>query len=210
MKNDDEIVIGVTATLKNYLQLHPGQFEMIKSVIEHYVAEYRRAAADLGADKKSLAHSFHTAIDKLIDESVSAVASELSCRRGCAHCCYVNVDISEDEADLILYAMREKGIQLDEQKLKHQAKVERWNQLSYKDRRCPLLGTNNECMIYEHRPMSCRKYHVRSPAEQCNSQKYQSGDVAVLSINYAEAMASAIFSLIDSDRLSRMLLKKMK
>ena len=210
MKDDKDIGLGVTETLKGYLQQHPELFEQVKSAIEHYVREYRRAAQLAGDDKKSLAHSFHIAMDKLIKESVDAVGSELSCKKGCAHCCYVNVDISEDEAALILYAIKEKGIQLDIQKLEHQARAERWNQIAYKDRRCPLLGADNQCMIYEHRPMSCRKYYVRTPPEMCNSQKYPAGDVGVLSINLAEAMASAIFSLIDSDRLSRMILKKMK
>ena len=206
---DSDVILGVTENLKMHLQQRPDLFNEVKACIQHYVDEYRRVGA-ITKDRKSLAHSFHNAMNKLIEEGTRGVESQLSCKAGCAHCCYVNVDITEDEAELLLYAIAEKGIVLDEQKLIHQAKAERWNQIAYKDRRCPLLGQNNECMVYEHRPMSCRKYFVRSPPEKCNSQKYPAGDVEVLSMNFAECMASALFSTVPTDRLSRMLLKKMK
>ena len=118
--------------------------------------------------------------------------------------------MTPDEAELLMRFCDHMKIEIDWARLGMQARVERWRQLDYKSRRCVFLGQDNSCQVYLHRPMTCRKYMVASPPEQCNSQKYPGGETTLLTANRAEIMASALFSANGSDTMPRQLLKYKK
>ena len=103
----------------------------------------------------------------------------LACSSGCAACCHLYVQVppgiarmmadhiaahfSPDERDALLgrldiaaAAARETA---DPTKLRH---------------RCPLLGNDNRCTVYDVRPLSCRAFTSRSVA-RCNDVVF--GDI---------------------------------
>jgi hypothetical protein len=93
------------------------------------------------------------ALYALLDELNSFNGDNVACRRGCAHCCHTQVAISPAEAEMLGRAIGQKPKQ----------NVGRINRQGYYDEQpygyhtpCTFL-VNNECSIYEHRPLACRK-----------------------------------------------------
>ena len=133
--------------------------------------------------------------DSLIAEAVTAVENEggrISCRLGCAACCYQLVPVTEMEAQFLTkavdtlppdqrHAVRARATEavrtLEAAGLL--AEVGRIDTLSQTDVDsmairyfriqvpCPVLdGTS--CLIYEQRPLACREYLVTSARERCD------------------------------------------
>lgn len=197
--------VGVTEALGKLLQADPERYADVVTAIKYYLQEHRRAKAECD-DGPSVAAAFHRAMDELITEAKQG-DTPISCKKGCAYCCHIQVHTTPDEAELLLRYCAHAGIEIDWSRVDHQAKVERWRQLDYKSRKCVFLGQDNTCQVYLHRPMACRKYMVGSPAEQCNSEKYPNGETMLLTANKAEMMASALFSANGSATLPKQLLK---
>jgi len=89
----------------------------------------------------------------LIDELNSFNGENVACRRGCAHCCHTQVAMSPTEAEMLGRAIGRKP----------RKNVAYTHEPGYYDKQpygyhtpCPFLR-NNECSIYEHRPLACRK-----------------------------------------------------
>lgn len=123
------------------------------------------------------ARAAHVAVDQLVEENLAKVEPEglkISCKKGCAHCCYQHVPLMEAEKDLILRHMEEKDLVLGEEaqsRLRRQGnalKRGEWDKLRHEDKACIFLGEDQTCQIYPVRPMACRSYMVVSPPSQCN------------------------------------------
>lgn len=201
---DDLAGIGVTEALGKLIRQEPRLYAEVIAGIRHYLAEHKRAKAEC-TDGPSVTAGFQRAMDEVIAQATAG--QSISCSRGCAHCCYVEVHITAEEAELLLRYAEYAGIEIDWARLEQQARVERWRQLDYKARRCVFLGEDNTCQVYLHRPMNCRKYFVASDPERCNSQKYPAGETTLLTANRAEMMASALFSISGSSTIAKALLK---
>ena len=80
----------------------------------------------------------------------------LACRRGCAHCCHLDVTVTAPEAFQIAGILRRTPARAAafleaEAATRGLSQTERWRA----KKPCPLLS-NAECSIYESRPLSCR------------------------------------------------------
>lgn len=201
-----DITVGVTSALAALLKQQPEKYEWVKAMIEHYIEEYKIMSEEVGYNRLSLAHSFNMSMDQIIERGRAGADRPISCKAGCSHCCYMEVDITYDEALLLRYGAMVNGIEIDWARARHQASPAKWRQLDHKDRKCVFLSDKGECGVYDYRPMGCRKYLVASPPEKCDSKKYPKGDVEVLNIHEAEAIASAIYSTVETGWLPRMLL----
>jgi Fe-S-cluster containining protein len=73
-----------------------------------------------------------------------------ACARGCGHCCYVSVPITQFEARFMGDNLNIKPIEL-KQSIKHEL-----SEFS-SHTPCPFL-VNSECSIYEYRPLTCRMH----------------------------------------------------
>lgn len=177
--------------------------EQIYEMIEHYKKEYAKAKSTVPPE--SVAYTFNNMIQSFMDNLLKDPAVKVSCKSGCSFCCYQNVDITEDEAKLILMYCKDKGINIDWDKLVTQ--LPGHSNIKYQDRRCVFLGEGDLCTIYEHRPHMCRKYYVGSPAEDCNSEIEPEGGVVVMSANYAEVISNAILESTLSGSMAQMLIK---
>lgn len=125
----------------------------------------------------------------------------ITCRRGCNFCCYQNVDVTWDEAALLLEVAADT---IDWERLNDQLPGHK--KIEYRKRACVFLK-DGECSVYENRPISCRKYLVANDPEQCNSEKYPDGETKVLYMRAAELLATSMMTLNHTGSMAEMLNK---
>lgn len=93
-----------------------------------------------------------------------------ACDKGCAHCCYTGVSMTQLEWDNILNHAKDKGIDLDKIIESSQKSVDRvakvlesgvnpdtvdWHRTVI-NQPCPFLDEDQACVIHEERPLDCR------------------------------------------------------
>lgn len=205
-----EVKIGVTATLMEWMTAHPQKAQILISEIEDAVhmtaAVFKRAP-----DSKIRALCAHMVVDKEIKNALTKAEQKPSCKRGCSYCCYLSVDITADEADLILAHLQKENRTLDWDRLERQAAVQDFRTLSHEDKRCTFLGKEGECTIYDVRPLNCRKYLVVGDPKDCETGITTEGArVNLLVAAKAEVYTSAVFSIMGSARMANILLRLRK
>lgn len=183
-------------------------FKDVKRMVKHYAKRL----------SESNPEQFIETLHKAADDDIKATVDpkKVSCSRGCSYCCYIAVNVSESEALLILEKYKASGILFDApDKAKTEKRIEKqldcktwedWDQLPYADRQCMFLQ-NNQCAVYEHRPLACRKYFVRSPADDCNSEKHSEKKVLNVTVNSVEKIASALINAEENGLLPTMINK---
>lgn len=95
-----------------------------------------------------VAYSF---LEKVSREHVSTF---VTCKKGCSHCCRMDVQITTFEAEYIVMATGIPHIP--------NAKLTTGNKGA-----CPFLSNAGECSIYAFRPLLCRTYHSLSDPKLC-------------------------------------------
>jgi len=89
----------------------------------------------------------------------SGVVEHAVCQKGCAHCCYLDVDVSLIEA---LYISKHTGYKV----VSRQTRIRKGYHLSR--HYCPFLDQNNgTCTIYEWRPLACRCFFTFDHPKFC-------------------------------------------
>jgi len=129
-------------------------------------------------------------LQALVDEEIKkkeSKKSKISCKAGCSSCCHPKVVITEDEVKLL----KSLGVPYDENQLKGQLPLEVGKRYPVEKTKCVFLSKAGRCKVYEHRPMSCRKYFVVSDPKDCLTSKPH--QVQILSYNAVELIVSAAF-----------------
>ena len=112
-----------------------------------------------------------------LDAVAEAAAKKLgaTCKKGCAHCCYLLTLIGPSDgvviAEHILNQENWKSWLPKLSKAAGEATYEGINKTTYFRKRlpCPFLDlATNACSIYEKRPACCRFHWVLSPPEDCS------------------------------------------
>ena len=114
------------------------------------------------------ARKLHQMVNEEIDREKEI---ESSCRKGCSACCYIEVEITSYELE-ILESLVRNGHPIDRQRLALQAVREvadpLWKKGSHlAQNKCVFLNPVGDCSIYEDRPVMCRRHSVTSPAALC-------------------------------------------
>jgi Fe-S-cluster containining protein len=182
-------------TLPNEVQ------ETLGKVISQYGENYVKAINPTNRSKTKAAKIMHKLIDKSTEEFLKS--NHASCKKGCAYCCYVYVEITIDEALAIKNYCIQNNLHIDKETLKKQSalKAEHWGH-----NKCVFLDENNTCSIYEVRPMTCRKYYVASEPKLCDVTT-GTHKIAILHNIDVEMMTAGIFRVRDTGSLSQQLLK---
>lgn len=122
-------------------------------------------------------------IDSIFDKVRAEYPKEVFCREKCCDCCYAIFDIPLIEAVYLNHKFKEKfqgaeksrlvdlaakvdrslfKMKRDAQKAVNDGKeeLEILAKMSQERVRCPLLGEDNLCRLYESRPITCRLYGI--------------------------------------------------
>ena len=93
--------------------------------------------------------------DAVFDRVKKDFPKEVFCREKCSDCCYAIFDLTLIEA---LY-LKDKFLKKFTGKEKNDL-MEIVGKMSQERVRCPLLGENDLCVMYESRPLTCRVYGI--------------------------------------------------
>lgn len=160
-------------------------------------------------DKTSeVTNMFHKLTDRFLQKTIAENKdTDIKCSKGCSFCCYINVDITEDEGVLIEEYCKRNSITIDYEQLGKQVNStpETYLNIPYQDRRCAFLK-NNECSIYEVRPIACRNYLVVSDPKDCNTEFEVKKTLNFVTIN-TEILYSTLSSVSEFNSMSKTLLK---
>jgi Fe-S-cluster containining protein len=148
-----------------------------------------------------LLRSYELMVDQA-DEAFRKVKEEhgpsMACELHCSECCHavfglflieaVNIKRQFDQLDvqkkkevLLRCNETERGIKKLEKKLEmHREDQEMQVSILARERiRCPLLDENNECTLYDHRPITCRVYgiltKIQGKARVCGKARFEKG-----------------------------------
>jgi len=149
----------------------------------------------------------YEALAKLADETFNRVKKEhpdyVKCDDGCSDCCHALFDLSLIEAFYINSQFNErfdgqekkqiinKANSIDRKiyKIKRQAhhdfesgkkkEIDILMDMSLKRARCPLLNLNDQCDLYDFRPITCRLYgipiQISNMSHTCNLSGFEEG-----------------------------------
>lgn len=124
-----------------------------------------------------------TSIDKAFSQISTNFSKEVNCRPGCADCCYALFDITIVEAMYINKKFKETYKDFEREEILDRAnkadrEIHRIKRQAFKDQKngandveiigkmamervkCPLLKDDNQCALYDFRPINCRVYGV--------------------------------------------------
>lgn len=113
-------------------------------------------------------------VDKAFQSMKENYPDAVCCKTGCADCCHACFDISLAEALLLQKALQSLPVEQlmtlkkrasDTQQEYYQlesemrsAKDDAGTLMSHRRLKCPLLGADKSCEVYEVRPVTCRAY----------------------------------------------------
>jgi Fe-S-cluster containining protein len=197
--------VNLSRVLKN---VNKQQFFQIHEGVEYYISQYEKGKREYNGI--SAAASFQDTIQETIDkESKNNGRGEIRCGKGCSFCCHYHVDITDDEADLLIQFSKENNIKIDKPHLEKQKdkNVDNWDDLKYAERRCVFLNTDGSCRVYQRRPVSCRALQVITDPKLCSTE-FKSQNVGALSILDVDMMATGIINATRMDSMAKLLIEK--
>lgn len=199
----------VTSLLRDYLALLMEQpenketIDQILNLINGYIAQLSNLRTQ---NRDQTIKEVYKAIDNFFIAAPEDNKTEIQCKAGCTACCFIDVDVSGDEAAIIINYCKENGIEIDQEYLTRQAAVGRktYSELS----RCVFLK-DNLCSIYPVRPVACRKHWVKTDPALCDFSKNIINEVGGYFDVNTEILASAVLNVDETGPFEKMLLDGM-
>ncbi len=156
---------------------------------------------------------------KLLDEAYRRKAPPLQCGKGCAHCCYTGVTLTQLEWDGILKYVEENDMDLDQIMQRSERTINRVRKVLESDQNpdhidwhqqvinqpCPFLGEDQACEIYEVRPLDCRLVVAFSGVCQSKQLEYAQRGVVI-----EEAVGSTVIAKLQHDQTPKIKQRKFK
>ena len=109
--------------------------------------------------------------------------NNFTCSSGCSFCCYGDIFLSPIEAELVKASLSKPKTTVDKELLARQKKTP-YHKRKYADKRCSLLNENEDCSIYEYRPIICRIWNSTSDPSKCNLSGGKQTAATVSSLHY--------------------------
>lgn len=193
-------------TIDTFLaSLPPETLKQCVIAIESYSNQYIEMIDNTVHSKIYAIKDVYDTIDELVRDDFKE--NKISCKKGCAHCCYLCVYVTPDEIATILDHCNRNEIEIDWDRAETQKDLtpETWVKTPQKISRCIFLK-DRECSIYPVRPMACRKYHVVTNPKLCDTTTGRH-EVAILNNFDVELLVASIHGVRTFDTLSRQLLK---
>ena len=146
----------------------PGNQETIDQIlklIDDYIVQLKKLRAQ---NLINTTTQVYNAIDSFFVNATEESKKEIQCKAGCTACCFIDVDVSGDEAGVIIDYCTENDIEVDKAYLTKQAAAGRKSYSAFS--RCIFLK-DNLCSIYPVRPIACRKHWVKTDPALCDFSK---------------------------------------
>lgn len=100
--------------------------------------------------------------------------NKIYCKKGCANCCHGQVSIlSEWEIELMIEGAKNNNIKINWDHIQEQIKYTDpydYLKIPKEIRKCVFLNENNECTIYDNRPLKCRNLLVTNDTKGCDEE----------------------------------------
>jgi len=190
---------------------------MDKAIVEAIRASYEQPSPGAPTGEMARAQqAFFDAYGQFLSYSIDANSIKVSCGRGCDRCChhyptsihaleiallYRNLLSRPDLEDLISSCRSRvddfEGWKdfTDETYPKRSASDKEDLALEhyYDERnRCPFLGGDGACTVYEHRPMTCRMYIATSDPRFCEAEHVTDDEADIFTIPPDESIAARL------------------
>lgn len=148
--------------------LKPAEFQSFEQEVHRLINYYSHLLSHYPPG-----HERGREIQRLIDEQVDASAHvPTSCKNGCGACCHLEVEITEDDAEILADSIMD-GVDIDFARLHELSQREhhdtKWQRGMVTENRCLFLDETNSCKNYENRPAVCRRHSVTSPVAECET-----------------------------------------
>jgi len=143
--------------------------EEMKKYADDCIKAARTLKADLDKDKDQALISLYNEMEERIIDYIPMLEKQgksISCKKGCSHCCHLNVYITEIEAKIIAEYCHDHNIPIDQNYLMKQLAIDE-NQISKSQHSACVFLKNNECSIYPVRPSVCRTMYVFTDPSLC-------------------------------------------
>ena len=151
--------------MSKFYELHGIEISMIAM---QQIPEVKVMISEYGKFDAIIA--MYNLIDKTLEENGLWVNAK--CHKGCSNCCHHNIYATQYEVDVIKEYMDVYDIKPNRRRLKIQKRAGDINKLSWNERKCAFLDQNNNCSIYEVRPIVCRTHNSQDDPKYCNIDKY--------------------------------------
>lgn len=194
--------------IEDYLSDIPEYIKIaMYKAIERNGEEYIKAVYSAHKGHLKAAKKAHKLIDKESEEILKK--NPVSCKKGCSYCCHVHIYISQDEAQLIINHCNHNSIDINIERLRKQQNIgiEDWIKQPIEKAQCVFLK-DNECQIYNIRPMTCRKFFVASDPKFCDITTINR--IAILNNIKVELFVASIFDVREHGSMPDMLIKYLK
>lgn len=164
---------------------------------------------------KNKVMAIYDLLDSINKERINKAQEKPSCKKGCAHCCYIQVAATEWEIDVILEWMKHHNLEFTNEEIQHiknQALIK--NDKEYiisPHRKCVFLQPNNECGIYEVRPSACRNYYVYNDPKECDT--FNPNAIGRTLVDFDLNTVPPILALMETSKMDSMpkhLIKKLE
>lgn len=178
--------------------------EQILSLIDGYVHQLTTLSIQ---NRVETIKEIYKSIDRFFDTAADENKKEIKCKTGCTACCFIDVDITGDEAAVIINYCNENGIRIDRAYLESQAITGRktYSGLS----RCVFLK-DNLCSIYPVRPVACRKHWVKTDPALCDFSENVINQVGGYFDVNTEILASALLNIAGSGPFEKMMISELE
>lgn len=198
----------VTSLLKNYLtglqeQSQQSDVEAIIKLVEAYTDQFKKLC---GTNPASGWQAVIKAADDVISATPEATKNQFQCKPGCTHCCYIDLDISQNEAAAIINYCLTNDIDIDREHLMNQVEIGR--NIFSKYSRCVFLK-ETICSIYPVRPMNCRKHYVYTDPSLCDNSTNTINQIGTFFDLHTEIYASAMLNISETGPIEKMLIKEL-
>jgi len=213
LSNDEALIDLIAQGVADFYGSNSIPIDKVKEALRYEIKRYLQDKQNLS--EENVAQKWYKTIDHLIYEEKKYEEQEkdggnyrkVVCKKKCSFCCNIAVVITNEEAKLLSKISKEKNIKINKKRLKLQMikNAENWHDLGIKNMRCVFLR-ENECSIYEYRPIVCRTHFVMDGKMLCypyeKNHRVRHWKPIIVSVAEAAAMLCG-----EADLMARKLLK---
>ncbi len=163
------------------------------------IGDLIRQAMDLANGRLPFSDKASGMVD-IAESLCSTITPYTPCGKGCNHCCYMAVSISDYEAEMI---GRYLGRPLATKGENFMELASREDLVSrYTGVPCTLLGADGKCSVYPVRPIACRTHHnLAVDEENCKISEGNRRELPTTpAVNLTEYQLAQSLMLVSNDR----------